>query len=160
MKKILYSVFCVAGMLTATSCEDYLEVSSPSEVDADFVFSNPRTARAALDGAYEAWRDVAQNAVFGDGFFYAADVAGSDIERHPEKFENQLGRHYPETFYQNGTYAGQYGLTSYLKDDGSAFYNKLYSLISKANAIITNMENRSEERRVGKECRSRWSPYH
>ena len=24
----------------------------------------------------------------------------------------------------------------------------------------TNMELRSEERRVGKECRSRWSPYH
>src|SRR2546422_11502460 len=23
-----------------------------------------------------------------------------------------------------------------------------------------NLENRSEERRVGKECRSRWSPYH
>ena len=23
-----------------------------------------------------------------------------------------------------------------------------------------NIENRSEERRVGKECRSRWSPYH
>src|SRR2546422_8396032 len=23
-----------------------------------------------------------------------------------------------------------------------------------------NMEKRSEERRVGKECRSRWSPYH
>lgn len=143
MKKILYSVFCVAGLLAATSCEDYLEVSSPSEVDADFVFSNTRTARAALDGAYEAWRDVAQNAVFGDGFFYAADVAGSDIERHPEMFSNQPGRHYPETFYQNGTYAGQYGLTSYLKDDGTAFYNRLYSLISKANAVITNMENAS-----------------
>ena len=25
---------------------------------------------------------------------------------------------------------------------------------------ITTMKNRSEERRVGKECRSRWSPYH
>ena len=23
-----------------------------------------------------------------------------------------------------------------------------------------HLENRSEERRVGKECRSRWSPYH
>ena len=23
-----------------------------------------------------------------------------------------------------------------------------------------NIETRSEERRVGKECRSRWSPYH
>ena len=26
--------------------------------------------------------------------------------------------------------------------------------------IINNLEWRSEERRVGKECRSRWSPYH
>ena len=25
---------------------------------------------------------------------------------------------------------------------------------------INNVTNRSEERRVGKECRSRWSPYH
>ena len=30
--------------------------------------------------------------------------------------------------------------------------------IRKARGIIT--EERSEERRVGKECRSRWSPYH
>src|SRR2546430_2451211 len=27
-------------------------------------------------------------------------------------------------------------------------------------AAITTEEDRSEERRVGKECRSRWSPYH
>ena len=26
--------------------------------------------------------------------------------------------------------------------------------------IMGRSENRSEERRVGKECRSRWSPYH
>ena len=25
---------------------------------------------------------------------------------------------------------------------------------------VTPIGNRSEERRVGKECRSRWSPYH
>ena len=25
---------------------------------------------------------------------------------------------------------------------------------------VAGVENRSEERRVGKECRSRWSPYH
>ena len=32
-----------------------------------------------------------------------------------------------------------------------------------AHAFQTTLEagmNRSEERRVGKECRSRWSPYH
>ena len=28
------------------------------------------------------------------------------------------------------------------------------------NKAYTNMGGRSEERRVGKECRSRWSPYH
>ena len=27
-------------------------------------------------------------------------------------------------------------------------------------AVIDDYESRSEERRVGKECRSRWSPYH
>ena len=26
--------------------------------------------------------------------------------------------------------------------------------------VIINYAGRSEERRVGKECRSRWSPYH
>ena len=26
--------------------------------------------------------------------------------------------------------------------------------------LIDDENNRSEERRVGKECRSRWSPYH
>ena len=26
--------------------------------------------------------------------------------------------------------------------------------------LIMSLEERSEERRVGKECRSRWSPYH
>ncbi|MBP3668252.1 MAG: RagB/SusD family nutrient uptake outer membrane protein [Bacteroides sp.] len=139
MKKILYTTLCVAGMFAATSCEDYLEVSSPSVVDSDFVFSNPVTARAALDGAYEQWRDCAQNKVFGDGLFYAADVAGSDIERHPEAFSNQLGRHYPEGFYQNGKYAGEYGLTSYLKEND--IYASLYAVVSKANAVITSMEN-------------------
>ena len=31
---------------------------------------------------------------------------------------------------------------------------------SNSNAIKSYLQNRSEERRVGKECRSRWSPYH
>ena len=32
--------------------------------------------------------------------------------------------------------------------------------ISDGMKIIINISSRSEERRVGKECRSRWSPYH
>ena len=49
-------------------------------------------------------------------------------------------------------YPGQYNLTAklyYLNDTYPPFVN-----ITNKNAF------RSEERRVGKECRSRWSPYH
>ena len=39
--------------------------------------------------------------------------------------------------------------------------NKLNSISEKLNINgVGVFVNRSEERRVGKECRSRWSPYH
>ena len=40
---------------------------------------------------------------------------------------------------------------------------KIYSEVSKCTFLLdddTIFITRSEERRVGKECRSRWSPYH
>src|SRR2546428_8502920 len=36
----------------------------------------------------------------------------------------------------------------------------LASLSRRTSEAITQLQKRSEERRVGKECRSRWSPYH
>ena len=39
-----------------------------------------------------------------------------------------------------------------------SFMRKLALLMSVSIALMTGC--RSEERRVGKECRSRWSPYH
>ena len=33
-------------------------------------------------------------------------------------------------------------------------------VLMKGNEAIAHAAIRSEERRVGKECRSRWSPYH
>ena len=41
-----------------------------------------------------------------------------------------------------------------LLEDGSVDYPRLRELID------WHIAERSEERRVGKECRSRWSPYH
>src|SRR3712207_9176356 len=35
-----------------------------------------------------------------------------------------------------------------------------HSLVSILESINPQLVSRSEERRVGKECRSRWSPYH
>src|SRR5258708_35710542 len=40
----------------------------------------------------------------------------------------------------------------------AAFY--LLPVIFESNFVNINSTTRSEERRVGKECRSRWSPYH
>jgi hypothetical protein len=140
MKKIFYILFCIVGLSTITSCEDFLDTSSPSVVDRDFVFSNPVTSRAAMAGVYEAWRVAAQDFLFGDGLFYGADVTGSDIERHPEVFSNQPGRHYPENLYQNGTYTGSYGLTSYTAEN---VYSTIYGAVGKANAVISAIEGTS-----------------
>ena len=49
-----------------------------------------------------------------------------------------------------------------------AFNEEVKNINEAANKKISNIEisayaspdGRSEERRVGKECRSRWSPYH
>ena len=39
--------------------------------------------------------------------------------------------------------------------------NKKYAeIMRQADQAFGRKEVRSEERRVGKECRSRWSPYH
>ena len=40
-------------------------------------------------------------------------------------------------------------------------FAKLLNELEKDRSLLELLsENRSEERRVGKECRSRWSPYH
>ena len=35
-----------------------------------------------------------------------------------------------------------------------------FFVMSFIDLVGTGVDERSEERRVGKECRSRWSPYH
>ena len=40
------------------------------------------------------------------------------------------------------------------------YYMKIDAASKAANIRVNGKEVRSEERRVGKECRSRWSPYH
>ena len=42
--------------------------------------------------------------------------------------------------------------------DGAQFRAWLYRIAT--NVCLDMLRRRSEERRVGKECRSRWSPYH
>ena len=53
----------------------------------------------------------------------------------------------------------------YYQNSSQDFHHPLRCISRTSQKLIFQMdvsvlENRSEERRVGKECRSRWSPYH
>ena len=51
-----------------------------------------------------------------------------------------------------------------IRDTKGTFHAKMGSIKDRNGMYLTEAEDikkrRSEERRVGKECRSRWSPYH
>ena len=139
--KILSIALCATGALGFTACGDYLDTKSYSEANADFVFSNMTTARAAMDGAYSEWHGAISSQIFGDGLFYALDIAGSDIMRHPEKYSAQPARHIPEAFYINGTEAADYNPVTYGKEAPSSPYSVLFSVIGKCNAITSAIES-------------------
>ena len=139
--RYLYIALCAAGLLSgATSCNDYLETSSPSTVDKGFVFSTTTTKWAALEGAKKSMLNAYTLQVFGSGLYYAADIAGSDIMRHPEAHNNQLGRHIPEGLYRNGTEVGNYNLLIYQKEGTDGAYGALFDVIGKCNAITSAFE--------------------
>jgi len=65
-----------------------------------------------------------------------------------------LADHHPAIFIMENVK----GLLSATLENQRIFERLLEDLRSPCDAILR--EKRSEERRVGKECRSRWSPYH
>lgn len=138
--KILNIALIGAALMATTSCSDFLETKSVSTADGEFVFSNMTTARAAMNGAYSEWHGAVSAHIFGDGLFYALDIAGSDIMRHPEKYANQLPRHQAENFYEGGAVAGTYNPVTYGKEAPNSPYAVLFSVVGKANAIASAIE--------------------
>src|SRR5688572_28972751 len=49
-------------------------------------------------------------------------------------------------------------VTHLAMESTSVYWKPIWNLLEDRFTIL--LVNRSEERRVGKECRSRWSPYH
>lgn len=135
MKKLLYTYLGVGLlMLNMTSCEDFLDSSSPSEATPDFVFSDASTARGALMEAYEKWRAKAY--VHANGLFYDLVVCGSDSERHPESY-NAQARHIPENLYYGGT--SNYDINSG-GNNGVNAWPALYSIIATCNTLCNAIE--------------------
>ena len=62
---------------------------------------------------------------------------------------------------ENGLYKAGFEKVIAIRDMYSDEYKKFSStIVDEISSNFINGHNRSEERRVGKECRSRWSPYH
>src|ERR1035437_10704715 len=80
---------------------------------------------------------------------------GADTPRHadvrPDIRQMVMPRHSGEASIRSLA-AKVYRLS--LSERLSLFAEHLYDV------VMTQTSSRSEERRVGKECRSRWSPYH
>src|SRR5258708_7740412 len=112
-------------------------------------------AANALGVAYSSGQGVEQDPVQAARWFAQAADAGLDKGQYNLGVLFEQGRGVPQDFakaaalYQSAANQG----------DAKAQSN-LGLLYAKGLGVPQNYRKRSEERRVGKECRSRWSPYH
>ena len=107
--------------------------------------------------------ELASNIKEGD-FIIAGDNfgCGSSREQAPQALKATgiravIAKYFARIFYRNAINLGLLVLEADTDeiDDGDEL-----ELDMKDSKIKILNKNRSEERRVGKECRSRWSPYH
>src|SRR5256885_3581732 len=81
---------------------------------------------------------------------WSSDVCSSDLCRKREQFRNAPRGARPSIL---GTHFSQLGA-------GLDADDRKHERFSQSEVVRSASALRSEERRVGKECRSRWSPYH
>ena len=70
---------------------------------------------------------------------------------------------FPQNNLKSGYATDVYEVCVPSENDGPSQYHETFvgELVNKEHiSFKKNEKDRSEERRVGKECRSRWSPYH
>ena len=99
-------------------------------------------ATAAATHGYEAFALTDHNGVSGSMEFAQAASSVGVKALHGAEVDLEDGRH----------------LT--LLVDTQEGWRNLCHILTRAHAHTRDHDERSEERRVGKECRSRWSPYH
>lgn len=129
MKKLLYIILGAMVFIITSCSNDYLDVTSPSSVDQDFVFSSPDEAYKVMVGCYDIWRGC------NNGLFYDVQVVGSDAECHPESYDAQM-RHIPEGLYSSEItidYANSVGI-----------WSSLYRIANRSNIIMEAIADKAE----------------
>ena len=137
-----------ALLLGTTSCSDFLDQTSPSEVDKDFVLSGETSLRATLNDIYSNWRSYGLS--HGNGTFYNMIVSSSDTELQPEAYNSQINRWLMSYFWgwqNDGMDDANWGTENVNPDGNGSFdstWNNFYDLIGKCNAIIKYFEDRAD----------------
>ena len=145
MKKILYSMMGAALLLSNTACSDFLEQTSDSEVDKEFVVSTENTLRGAMYSIYDKWRSDGLS--HGNGTFYNFIVSSSDTEIQPEAYASQLNRWVPSYFYGyvDNTYStrGTENIDPFGNGMYESTWTNFYGIIGKCNPIINSVEEQA-----------------
>ena len=150
MKKIFKTMLVMAAGLSAVSCASWLETSSPSVVDADFVFSDFGTGKDVMLGAYNSYISIVN-----EGTVINLEVIGSDLERASVGIiANQIGA--AQLYGPKGT---SYDVPNFdINDKNLAKWGTFYSVISRCNNIISNIKNLPEyEQIISAKEASDWS---
>ncbi|MBR1578471.1 MAG: RagB/SusD family nutrient uptake outer membrane protein [Bacteroidales bacterium] len=150
MKKIFHLMMAVLAGASVVSCQNFLSASSPSTVDADFVFSSYETGKTVMLGAY--------NTVTGSytsGLPTNFDDIGSDTERCSVGMVAAL-------VGAAQLYGGQpsYTVENYNINDGSVpggNWNTFYSAINRCNQVIANIQALSDYDEIIATAPNDWS---
>ncbi|GAB3821985.1 hypothetical protein GCM10028895_25290 [Pontibacter rugosus] len=124
MKSLFLPLMLMGGMITFTSCENYLDVENPSTISQNAVFSNLGYANSAVTGVY--------NNLMGD------DAYGSRI--------STLYPNAADDFRIGGTYnpEDRRGISGFGVSPNNSELNKpfikLYEGIERANIVIKNIQ--------------------
>ena len=135
MKSIIRNTLFFAAMMILSSCGDnWLDVLPSNNIEISEAITTITDARSAINGVYY---EIQSGSYTGGRMIWHADISGDDMR----------------TWGNSSTRSGEtYRYDFNPQNAPAAIWQQAYTVIRQAN--------RSEERRVGKECRSRWSPYH
>lgn len=136
MKKIMIKTLTASMLFALAGCTDYLDTSSPSVVDKDFVFSNEESARNALYYGYQTLHD--NQSLHSVGYFWTP-IWGSDIEDAQDTYSEGSAGCQEKTFYPSGT--ENYNINS---GEGTEVFTKLYETISICNSLINAFEEKAD----------------
>ena len=134
MKKNIINIMAVSMLLLATGCNDYLETTSPSVVDKEFVFSDIESARQALYYGYQTLQNA--RSVHSVGYFWTP-VWGSDIEDAQDTYSEGSAGCQEKTFYPGGTQ--NYNINS---GEGTEVFGQMYNTIAVCNSLINAFEEK------------------